>query len=99
MVVAAAQIVVQRSQPGLTYATIGRATQQVRSRARIAARIGLLEFARLMGTSDEQDTTYGQLLPDSLDRTRIALETFGYRVGTDAAAKRRGELRRNARTR
>jgi hypothetical protein len=33
--------------------------------------------ARFMGTSVEQiDRTYGHLLPDSIDRTRAALNTF-----------------------
>jgi hypothetical protein len=37
-----------------------------------------------MGTSVEQiDTTYGHLLPDSLDRARAALESFGHLVGTE----------------
>jgi integrase len=43
----------------------------------IAAGIGLFELARLMGTSVEQiDKTYGHLLPDALDRTRQALDSF-----------------------
>lgn len=41
----------------------------------IAAGIGLFELARIMGTSLEQiDHTYGHLLPDSLDRARMALD-------------------------
>lgn len=44
----------------------------------IAAGIGLFELSRLMGTSVEQiDRTYGHLLPDSIDRARIALDSFG----------------------
>jgi integrase len=44
----------------------------------IAAGIGLLELARMMGTSVEQiDRTYGHMLPDSIDRARTALEAFG----------------------
>jgi integrase len=43
----------------------------------IAAGVSLFELARFMGTSVEQiDRTYGHLLPDSLDRTRTALNTF-----------------------
>jgi integrase len=58
----------------------------------IAAGIGLFELARLMGTSVEQiDETYGHLLPDSLDRARAALEAFGYRTGTEAAAEEGGQ--------
>jgi integrase len=49
-----------------TYATFG-----------IAAGVSLFELARFMGTSVEQiDKTYGHLLPDALDRTRVALDTF-----------------------
>ena len=51
----------------------------------IAAGIGLFELARMMGTSVEQiDRTYGHLLPDSIDRARTALETFGHLAGTEA---------------
>jgi integrase len=51
----------------------------------IAAGIGLFELARMMGTSVEQiDRTYGHLLPDSIDRARAALETFGHLAGTEA---------------
>jgi hypothetical protein len=54
----------------------------------IAAGIGLFGLSRLMGTSVEQiDTTYGHLLPDSLDRARAALEAFGHGAGTDTAMK------------
>lgn len=43
----------------------------------IAAGVSLFELARFMGTSVEQiDRTYGHLLPDSIDRTRSALDTF-----------------------
>jgi hypothetical protein len=50
--------------------------------------IGLFELSRLMGTSVEQiDTTYGHLLPDSLDRARATLEAFGHGAGTDTAMK------------
>jgi integrase len=43
----------------------------------IAAGVSLFELARFMGTSVEQiDKTYGHLLPDALDRTRDALDSF-----------------------
>lgn len=43
----------------------------------IAAGVSLFELARFMGTSVEQiDKTYGHLLPDALDRTRLALDTY-----------------------
>jgi integrase len=43
----------------------------------IAAGVSLFELARFMGTSvDQIDKTYGHLLPDSLDRTRSALDAF-----------------------
>jgi len=43
----------------------------------IAAGVSLFELARFMGTSVEQiDERYGHLLPDALDRTRQALDTF-----------------------
>jgi integrase len=43
----------------------------------VAAGVSLFELARFMGTSAEQiDKTYGHLLPDSIDRTRAALDTF-----------------------
>ena len=43
----------------------------------IAAGVSLFEFAWFMGTSvDQIDKTYGHLLPDSLDRTRTALDAF-----------------------
>jgi hypothetical protein len=39
--------------------------------------VSLFELARFMGTSvDQIDKTYGHLLPDSLDRTRSALDAF-----------------------
>jgi integrase len=50
----------------------------------ITAGIGLFELARFMGTSVEQiDRTYGHLLPDSIDRARTALETFGHFAATE----------------
>jgi len=43
----------------------------------IAAGVSLFELARFMGTSVEQiDRTYGHLLPDARERTRIALDAF-----------------------
>ena len=43
----------------------------------IAAGVSLFELARFMGTSVGRiDATYGHLLPDSLDRTRSALDAF-----------------------
>jgi integrase len=43
----------------------------------IAAGVSLFELARFMGTSVEQiDRTYGHLLPDSIDRTRVALDQY-----------------------
>jgi integrase len=43
----------------------------------ITAGVSLFELARFMGTSVEQiDRTYGHLLPDALDRTRVALDSF-----------------------
>jgi integrase len=43
----------------------------------IAAGVSLFELARFMGTSVEQiDRTYGHLLPDAIDRTRAALDSF-----------------------
>lgn len=43
----------------------------------IAAGVSLFELARFMGTSVEQiDRTYGHLLPDSIDRTRTALNAY-----------------------
>jgi hypothetical protein len=39
-----------------------------------------------MGTSVEQiDRTYGHQLPDSIDRTRAALDAFVERLGTEWA--------------
>jgi hypothetical protein len=39
--------------------------------------VSLFELARFMGTSVEQiDKTYGHLLPDALERTRQALDSF-----------------------
>ena len=52
----------------------------------IDAGVSLFELARFMGTSVEQiDRTYGQLLPDALNRTRVALDTY--------VASRPGEAR------
>jgi integrase len=52
----------------------------------IAAGVSLFELARFMGTSVEQiDRTYGHLLPDSIDRTRAALDTFAAKTETEAA--------------
>jgi integrase len=43
----------------------------------IAAGVSLFELSRFMGTSAEQiDKTYGHLLPDALERTREALDSF-----------------------
>jgi integrase len=43
----------------------------------IAAGVSLFELARFMGTSVEQiDKTYGHLLPDSIERARVALDSF-----------------------
>jgi integrase len=43
----------------------------------VAAGVSLYELARFMGTSvDQIDKTYAHLLPDSLDRTRSALDAF-----------------------
>jgi hypothetical protein len=40
-----------------------------------------------MGTSVEQiDKTYGHLLPDALDRTRLALDAFTAPTEADAAS-------------
>jgi integrase len=55
----------------------------------IAARVHTHELARLMGTSEAQiDATFGHLLPDSIDRSRAALEAFITRSReTDAASE------------
>jgi integrase len=53
----------------------------------IAAGVSLYELARFMGTSvDQIDRTYGHLLPDSIDRARLALDAFvsGARPGEEA---------------
>jgi integrase len=43
----------------------------------VAAGVPLYELARAMGTSVEQlDRTYAHLLPDSIDRTRSAMDAF-----------------------
>lgn len=50
----------------------------------IAAGVPLFELARFMGTSVEQiDKTYGHLLPDAIERTRVALDGFLGRSGTE----------------
>jgi len=46
----------------------------------IAAGVSLFELSRFMGTSPAMlDKTYGHMLPDALDRAKIALDSF---VGT-----------------
>jgi hypothetical protein len=43
----------------------------------IVAGIPTFEIARMMGASIEQiEKTYGHLLPDALERGRVALEAF-----------------------
>jgi hypothetical protein len=43
----------------------------------IAAGVSLFELSRFMGTSPAMlDKTYGHLLPDALDRGRMALDSF-----------------------
>ena len=43
----------------------------------IAAGVSLFELARFMGTSvDQIDKTYGHLLPDSIERARVAFDAF-----------------------
>lgn len=43
----------------------------------IAAGVSLFELSRFMGTSVMQiEKTYGHLLPDAIDRTRLALDSF-----------------------
>jgi integrase len=43
----------------------------------IAAGVSLFELSRLMGTSPAMiDRTYGHMLPDALDRARLALDSF-----------------------
>jgi integrase len=60
----------------------------------IAAGVSLFELARFMGTSVEQiDRTYRHLLPDALDRTRDALDTF---LAVSNVAVRRRSQTRNA---
>jgi integrase len=56
----------------------------------IAAGVSLFELARFMGTSVEQiDRTYGHLLPDALERTRVALDAF--LVGGEGRGEGRAE--------
>ena len=51
----------------------------------IAAGVSLFELARFMGTSvDQIDKTYEHLLPDPLDRTRTALDTFVHDAADEA---------------
>jgi integrase len=56
----------------------------------IAAGVSLFELARFMGTSIEQiDRTYGHLLPDTLERARVALDTFlAWRLTSTAEGSR-----------
>lgn len=55
----------------------------------IAAGVQLFELARFMGTSVEQiDETYGHPLPDSLDRTRAALNAFVASAAVDVEGLR-----------
>jgi integrase len=43
----------------------------------VAAGVSLFELSRLMGTSPAMiDKTYGHMLPDALDRARVALDAF-----------------------
>ena len=58
----------------------------------IAAGVSLFQLARFMGTSVEQiDRTYGHLLPDTLKRARMALDTFLDRSGTEAVQTAEGQ--------
>jgi hypothetical protein len=51
----------------------------------IAAGVSLFELSRLMGTSPAMlDRTYGHMLPDALDRARIALDSFVGNLGREA---------------
>jgi integrase len=53
----------------------------------IAAGIPTFEIARMMGTSIEQiEKTYGHLLPDALERERVALEAFDATYGRAVGA-------------
>ena len=53
----------------------------------IAAGIPTFEIARMMGTSIEQiEKTYGHLLPDALERGRVALEAFDATYGRAVGA-------------
>ena len=55
----------------------------------IAAGVSLFELSRFMGTSVEQiDRTYGHLLPDSLDGTRTAIDSFVSRRSVSEDARR-----------
>jgi integrase len=55
----------------------------------IAAGIATFEIARMMGTSIEQiEKTYGHLLPDALERGRLALEAFDARSEEVRASER-----------
>lgn len=43
----------------------------------IAAGVSMFELSRFMGTSPQMlDETYGHLLPDALERTKNALDSF-----------------------
>jgi len=53
------------------------ATRHTFASLSIAAGVSLFELSRFMGTSPAQlDKTYGHLLPDALDRGRMALDSF-----------------------
>lgn len=55
----------------------------------IAAGVSLFELARFMGTSVEQiDRTYGHVLPDAMERTRVALDAFLAEDEADARSER-----------
>jgi hypothetical protein len=52
----------------------------------IAAGIATFEIARVMGTSVLQiEKTYGHLLPDAIDRARIALDAWEAKAAAAAA--------------
>ena len=54
----------------------------------IAAGIPTFEIARMMGTSIEQiEKTYGHLLPDAIERGRVALEAWDRKAETRASAE------------
>lgn len=69
-------------------ANTGAPTRHTYATFSIAAGVNLFELARMMGTSLEQiSETYGHLLPDVLDRTRTALDSF---LAAPAAEAERG---------